>query len=62
MNPVDNPVELLRNDMKAQDDQSERHEDPKLALAVGARIRTSTISEYGSGRSPGTDCQRGSVV
>ena len=32
INPVDNPVGMLRNSTKAQDSQPERREDPKLAV------------------------------
>ena len=37
INPVDNPVEVPRHSMKAQDGQPERREDPKLAVVLSCR-------------------------
>ena len=44
INPVDNPVGMLRNSMKAQDSQPERRADPKLAVEVkGLEPSASTL-------------------
>ena len=44
INPVDNPMEVPRHSMKAQDSQPERREDPKLAVEVkGLEPSASTL-------------------